>query len=113
MDYNKRKSERFISPGTTITLSDGDKATECIVENVSKKGILVSDIPKSFNYHNKAWVGTVSLDLWTDKLYLTVKRKKMGDKDKPYMSIGFSISLVTLEWVDYVESLGDGDVWGN
>jgi len=113
MDYNKRKSERFVLPGTTITLSDGDKATECLIENVSKKGILISEIPKSFNYHNKAWIGTVSLDDGFVKLYLVVKRKKIGDKVKPYMSIGFTISLVTLEWVDYVESLGESDVWGN
>lgn len=112
MDYfNKRKYKRY-DVNVPITISDGRKVHESVVKNISQKGIMVSDIPKKFDYTNNEWSGVFRMN----DINLKMKFQPMwvSDSSEPSLTAGFKISKFPLDWITIVDSFDDDKcVWGN
>lgn len=110
-NINKRKYRRY-DVNIPITISDGKKVHEGVIENISQKGIMVSDIPKRFDYTNSEWSGVFEMD--GKHLKMKFEPVWVSDTTKLNLSMGFKLLKYPLDWITIVDNFDDDKcVWGN
>lgn len=104
MAEERRKSSRFQSPGLKSNLSDGSSAFVVVIDDVSKTGVSVSQVPEGFDETVGNCFAVINAPLEDFTLVLRPCWIDPGDHGK-YKRIGFHIDDPPPEWVDFVEGL--------
>lgn len=104
MSEERRKSKRFRSPGIKSNLSDGDSVFVVAVDDVSKTGLGVSQVPEGFDESVHPCFTVINTPLEDFTLILHPRWVDPGDHGK-YKRIGFHIDDPPTEWVDFVKTL--------
>ena len=104
MAEERRKSSRFQSPGLKSNLSDGSSAFVVVIDDVSKTGVSVSQVPEGFDETVRNCFAVIKAPLEDFTLVLHPRWIIPGDHGK-YKRIGFHIDDPPPEWVDFVGGL--------
>ncbi len=104
---DRRKSERYHTPGLKSNISDGKSAFFVVVEDVSTSGVGVSKIPKNFDETVQKCMATVNAPLDDFKLHLSPRWVDLAEDGK-YKRIGFHIENPPTEWLEFVEGMKSG-----
>jgi len=108
MGDERRKHERFETPGLKTNISDGNTAFVVVVDDVSKKGVGVSEVPSGFDETVTKCLAVVNGPLRDFELTLQPRWVHVSGKSKN-KRIGFQISDPPIEWLDFVEGLKGED----
>jgi hypothetical protein len=109
MSENRRKCERYKTSGLESNISDGKSAFLVVVEDISKTGVGVSEIPADFDDTVHKCLAVINAPLEDFKLDLNPKWVRSAGNGK-YKKIGFQINNPSAEWVKFVEQIkGDPD----
>lgn len=104
MTDERRKGKRFQSPGVKSNLSDGNSAFAVQIDDVSKTGVGVSQIPEDFDETVRKCFAVITTPLEDFTLILHPRWVHAADHGK-FKRIGFHIDDPPAEWVDFVETL--------
>ena len=105
MNINRRTHLRRDTMGLMSGLYNGKSACIGVIENISAAGLLISQIPLSFDVHVGHCVGTVFGPGQNLKISVEACWGKETNKGM-YKTIGFHIPRPTKEWRDFfAESL--------
>jgi len=107
MTSERRKSLRFATPDLKSNISDGKSAFFVVVEDVSKTGVGVSQVPEGFDETVHKCFAVINAPLEDFKLALQPRWVHATGKGK-YKRIGFQIDDPPDEWLDFVEEIKDG-----
>lgn len=110
MSENRRKCERYKASGLESNISDGKSAFLVVVEDISKTGVGVSEIPADFDDTVHKCLAVINAPLEDFKLDLHPKWVHSAGNGK-YKKIGFQIDNPSAEWVKFVEQI-QGDLDG-
>ncbi|MFZ5798342.1 MAG: PilZ domain-containing protein [Desulfobulbus sp.] len=102
MSEERRKGQRFQSPGLNSTLSDGNSAFIVVVDDVSKTGMGVSQVPEDFDETVNHCFALINAPL--EKFTLILKPRWVHSSSKgKFKRIGFHIDDPPVEWIEFVE----------
>jgi hypothetical protein len=104
MTKERRKSKRFQTPGFKSNLSDGNSAFFVVVDDVSKTGVGVSQVPEGFDESVHKCFAVINAHLKDFTLVLQPRWVSTSGKGS-YKKIGFRIENPPAAWVDFVEAL--------
>lgn len=107
MSENRRKCERYKISGLESNISDGKSAFLVVVEDISKTGVGVSEIPAGFDETVHKCFATINAPLEDFKLALHPKWVHLTDKGR-HKRIGFQIDDPSSEWLDFVDGIMGG-----
>jgi hypothetical protein len=109
MSKDRRKYERYKVSGIESNISDGKSAFLVVVEDVSKTGVGVSEIPAGFDETVHKCFATINAPLEDFRLALHPKWVHLTDEGK-HKRIGFQIDDPSPEWLDFVDTVtGDAE----
>jgi len=100
----RRTSERHKTPGLKSNITDGKAAFFVAVEDISKTGVGVSQIPAGFDETVHKCFAVISAPLKDFKLVLHPKWVHTSESGK-FKKIGFQIEDPPAEWVHFVEEV--------
>ena len=83
-------------------VSDGRLCFRGAVSNVSRKGLMMQNIPKPFNFYSKKWVTVISNTGKNFKLLIKPRWSKAQEEGK---TIGFQIIFPPLAWMRFINGL--------
>lgn len=107
MADDRRKSARLRTPGLKSNITDGRVAFFVAVEDISKNGIGLSQVPEGFDETVHKCFAVISAPLKDFKLVLH-PRWVQTVKSGQFKKIGFQIDDPPADWVDFVESVKRG-----
>lgn len=108
MDDDRRKHERISTPGLKSNLSDGKTAFFVVVDDISKAGLGVTDIPAGFDETVSKCLATINAPLEDFELKLTPRWVSLT-KDRQHKRIGFEIENPSEKWLQFVEGVKSGE----
>lgn len=82
MGDERRKHKRFETPGLKTNISDGNSAFVVVVDDVSKKGVGVSEIPPGFDETVNRCLAVVNAPHQDFELTLQPRRVHVSGKGK-------------------------------
>jgi len=88
-------------------VSDGTHVFDGAVGNVSRKGFLLQDIPKQFNFYSSKCMVVVKNEEKSFKLLIKPRWSKAHGERK---NIGFQIISPPLNWLKFFNELDDGEL---
>lgn len=103
----RRKSERFQTPDLKSSISDGKSAFLVVVEDISKAGVGVSQIPADFDETVHKCLATVNSPMEDFQLNLSPRWVDLASDGK-YKRIGFQIDNPPAKWLKFVEGMTSG-----
>ena len=104
MADERRKSKRYQPSGIKTNLSDGNSAVFVVVDDVSKTGVGVSQIPEGFDETVRQCFAVINAPL--EDFTLILQPRWVHSKGKgEYKRIGFHIDDPPAEWIAFVEAL--------
>ncbi len=80
-------------------VSDGRLCFRGAVSNVSRKGLMMQNIPKPFNFYSKKWITVISNTGKNFKLLIKPRWSKAQEEGK---TIGFQIISPPLAWTRFI-----------
>lgn len=104
MAEERRKSKRFQSPGLKSNLSDGSSAFPVAIDDVSKTGVSVSQVPEGFDETVRNCFAVINAPPEDFSLILRPCWVGFSNQGK-YRRIGFHIDDPPPAWVYFVEGL--------
>lgn len=104
MAEERRKSSRFQPPGLKSNLSDGSSAFSVVIDDVSKTGVGVSQVPEGFDETVRNCFALINVPPEDFSLILHPCWVRTSSQGK-YRRIGFHIDDPPPEWVYFVEGL--------
>lgn len=104
MSENRRRCERYKTSGLESNISDGKSAFLVVVEDISKTGVGVSEIPADFDETVHKCLAVVNAPLEDFKLDLHPKWVHLSGNGR-YKRIGFQIDNPSADWVKFVEEV--------
>ncbi len=104
------REENRVDVVMTATLSDGNFVFEGSVENVSRTGFKMTDIPSKFNTESVECTAVISS---SGKNYKFSIRPSWSTEAGIYKVIGFKIISASTEWLELLDLLDpqQTDVW--
>ncbi len=103
MDDDRRKFKRYKAPGLKSNISDGNSAFLVVVEDLSKTGVGLSQVPTGFDETVKKCLAVVNAPHDDFKLDLNPRWVQVSEKGN-HKKIGFEIENPSPEWIKFVES---------
>lgn len=103
MDDDRRKCKRYQVDGLSSNVSDGSSAFLVVVEDLSKNGVGLSQVPTNFDETVKKCLAVVNTPHNDFKLDLNPRWIQVSEKGK-HKKIGFEIENPSSEWIEFVES---------
>lgn len=107
MADDRRKSARHRTPGLKSNITDGKGAFFVVVEDISKTGIGLSQVPESFDETVHKCFAVINAPLKDFKLVLHPRWVQTVASGK-FKKIGFQIDNPPAEWVSFVERVKKG-----
>lgn len=104
MTEERRKHMRFEAPGLKANLADGSSAFFVVVDDVSKTGMSVSQVPADFDETVRKCFAAIDASPEDFKLILQPRWVHSSSKGN-CKRIGFHIEDPPAAWVDFVEGL--------
>lgn len=102
MTEERRKNKRFEAPGLKANLADGTSAFFVVVDDVSKTGMSVSQVPADFDETVHKCFAAIDAPLEDFKLMLQPRWVHSSSKGN-YKRIGFHIEDPPAAWLEFVE----------
>lgn len=104
MNDERRKSRRYQTPGLKSSISDGSTAFIVMVDDVSKTGVGLSEVPEGFDESVHRCFAVINAPLEDFSLALHPCWVHSTGEGQ-YKRIGFHIDDPPKEWVAFVEAL--------
>ncbi|MDH4317275.1 MAG: PilZ domain-containing protein [Desulfobulbaceae bacterium] len=112
----KRKSQRIDSQSITVSIADGNKIFEGVIDDISTGGVKISQLSNKFSPSHQKYVSVVSGNNKNFKILLQPcwKRSIRGGQ---YLEVGFEIEYPPWSWTEFVrKQLPENeieDIWGD
>ena len=103
MDDDRRNFKRHQTPDLKSNISDGNSAFLVVVEDLSKTGVGLSQVPARFDETVNKCLAVVNAPHNDFKLNLNPRWVQVSEKGK-HKKIGFEIENPSPEWIEFVES---------
>lgn len=99
--------ENRIQINMETDVSDGTLVFDGTVLNVSRKGLMLRNIPRKFDFYSPKWVAIVDGPGKIFKLLMKPRWSKMQGQHK---NIGFQIISPPLKWIRFINELDNGEI---
>ena len=106
MDDDRRDFKRHKAPGLKSNISDGSSAFLVVVEDLSKTGVGLSQVPTTFDETVNKCLAVVNAPHSDFKLDLNPRWVQVSEKGK-HKKIGFEIENPSPEWIEFVEAFNE------
>jgi len=90
-----------------VDISDGNLVCKGLLSNISRKGIMISDVPQKFNFYAPKWVAIIDGTEKNFKLPIKPRWSRIQGKCK---DVGFRIISPSLTWVKFINELDGKEV---
>ncbi len=87
----------------TTNISDGTYFYDGQVANISRSGIMVTEIPKKFDVNSKRCTAVISENGINHKFYM---QPRWSEEETNQKVIGFQIISPSLDWIRLIRKLG-------
>jgi len=100
------KREKRTAITILANISDGKRAYEGMVVDVSRDGLKMKDIPEKFDFYSEKYTAVITHQDKNFKFFLTPRWSKTSGSLK---EIGFKIISPPLDWIRFINKLLGGE----
>ena len=88
-------------------ISDGNLVCQGAVSNLSRKGLMISNIPKPFDFYSPKWIAIVN---GAGKNFKLLMKPRWSTANGKWKDIGCQIISPSLNWIKFINELDDQEI---